>query len=66
MPEYKFRLFEAAMIGVLWPFLWSLMHLLEGARPLVTELEIGAIMAGVWLRLFDTANAYSRSKANAG
>ena len=49
---------EAATIAVVWPAVFSVIHLISGERPLVPEFEIGAIVAGIGLRLFDALRAY--------
>ena len=40
------------MIAICWPVSWSVLHYVEG-RPLLGDFYVGAIMAGVGLRLFD-------------
>ncbi len=53
---WRYRLYEAAMIAICWPALWSILHYAEG-RPLLGDFYMGAIITGVGLRLLDALYA---------
>lgn len=44
---------EIFLFPVALPLLWSVLHLFEGFRPLVTEFECGGVLAVVMLRIYD-------------
>ena len=54
------KLSEAVMAGSILPIFFCFIHWIDGARPLITEFEAGAIFAAVGLRLIEALQAATR------
>ena len=58
MTIIRYKLFEVFMAVLIMPICFSLIHIVEGSRPLVTEFEVGAITGIVLVKLIEVWRIY--------